>query len=582
MSSKTSMKRFWHFILLFALIGTGFGCGSGGGGSHSGNGNSNTGQADANPPRFAGLTGIVSPSSTGNVELTANEASDGETPPEQLTYLIYASTTFPVDQSAISPYTFTGADACSGGQCRFVITDLSKDGNTTYHFSSRAKDAAGNLDLDPHPTEENSSFSVTPLKFSGVGNDGGDSSASSLNVDPSRHAVHPALAVVQGTPYVIWEECAPPSQPNPSGIAAEHPCNLKEPSHIFIRRWNGTAWELVTDPALGRDDLNKNPNAHGDSPTITADQSGIYAAWREIGQNLFIQKFDGMQWTAIDTLGNAGFGGDRPALTRHAALGDDLGISYEHSPTTADHRQIFFRRWNGSAWTPTGSPLNKNPDQAGEAPIFSRNGQELYMTWKETTVTTPLTTGGHSHTIPNIFVRKLNGQNWDLIGDSLNINPANEARFPSIDLRNNIPYIAWHECLQVSCSDEHIFVKHWDGAQWVQDKDTGICLGQPDCGSLNHQSDVGKIPSRFAKTPALSTFGNRVFVAWSERDDDTRPPIYKIRLKSLNGGGKWDFNGTLSNRNSYSPALYSNGQSLFIAWVEENEQGRLQLHVARN
>ncbi|NKE70643.1 hypothetical protein [Candidatus Manganitrophus noduliformans] len=580
MSSKTSIKWFWHFILLFAMIATGFGCGSGGGGGNSG-GNNDPGQNDANPPRFAGLTGIVSPSNTGNVELTADEASDGETPKEQLVYLIYASTTFPVDQAAITPYTFNGVDSCSGGQCRFVVTDLNKDGNTTYYFSSRARDGAGNVDRDPHPTEENSSFSVTPLKFSGIGDDGGNPLGSSLNVDPARHAVHPALAVVQGTPYVIWEECAPPSQPNPSGLASDHPCNLDEPSKIYVKRWNGSSWELVTE-GTGQDDLNKNDTAHSHSPTITADQNEIYVAWREIGQNLFIQKFNGTQWTPISTLGNTGFGGDRPALTRHIAMGSLLGIAYEFSPQTVDHRQIFFRQWDGSAWTPSGTTLNKNPDEAGEAPIFSRNGQELYMTWKESTVTTPLATGGHSHTIPNIFVRKLNGANWDLIGDSLNINPANEARYPSIDLRDNVPYVAWHECLQASCSDEHIFVKHWDGGQWVQDKDTGNCPSIPDCGSLNHVSDGNKIPSRFAMTPSLSTFGNRIFVAWSERDDDTSPPTYKIRLKSLNGGGKWDFNGTLSSRNSYSPALYSDGQGLFVAWVEENEAGRLQLHVARN
>jgi hypothetical protein len=194
MSSKTGLSRFCHFALLFALIGSGLGCGSGGGGGND------PGKLDPHPPHFGGLTGSSASNITGDVELTAKTAADGETPQEQLVYLIYVSTTFPVDRSVETPYQFTGADACTDKECRFQITDLKDDGTTTYFFASRAKDAAGNLDEDPHPDEEVEGFPVTPTRFTDPGNNSGGGnggtgtlSPQSLNVDPNKHAVRTPL-----------------------------------------------------------------------------------------------------------------------------------------------------------------------------------------------------------------------------------------------------------------------------------------------------------------------------------------------------------------------------------------------------
>lgn len=83
MSSKTSIKWFWHFILLFAMIATGFGCGSGGGGNNS--------KPDASAPRFTGLEGATS-DNNGNVVLTAPEATDDQTSAAEMSYLIYVAT----------------------------------------------------------------------------------------------------------------------------------------------------------------------------------------------------------------------------------------------------------------------------------------------------------------------------------------------------------------------------------------------------------------------------------------------------------------------------------------------------------
>lgn len=563
MSSKTSMKRFWHFILLFAMIGTGFGCGSGGGG-----GNHSKGGPDASAPRFTGLNGVSS-ENNGNVILTAPEATDDQTSAAEMSYLIYIATSPEgVQRTGETPYVFTGAQACSGGQCTFTLTDLTKDGTTTYYFGSHARDAAGNLDQEEHAAE--ASLQATPLLVTTQpipGNGGGNIiTSSSLNADATLHAVHPSLAVFGEQRYVIWEECTP-SAPGTNGWENDHPCDHNGASKIYIRQ--GANWDLLTDSALGgRTDLTRDPARHGHNPTIAYDGTHLYTAWKERGSpsDFFVMKFDQAGWS------DTGFpdtdSDDRPALTRHPLLGPVLGMAYERSaPTPPGQKQLLFRQLNGG-WQSNIGPLNQNAGFSAEAPVFSKKGDQLYITWKENTSgTVPAT--------PNVFVKRWNGSGWEAVGTggSLNLNPAMEARYPSVDVLGNVPYVAWHECSDAGCGREHIFVKRFEGDQWVQVKDIGACGPDPSCGSLN-------VNSRFAKTPSLAVYNDKVYVAWSERDFGTNK--FAIRIKRLDGNTWVPLTlpqGVFVN-NAHAPILYANG-ALHIAWVEENEQGILQLIVAK-
>lgn len=592
MSSKTSGKmRFWGWVMLLGLAGLASGCGDGSGD----NGGPGAGGSDTNPPGFSGLS-RAEVNSNADVVLSAPEASDTQTSGAEMTYLIFVSTTPSVNTTGDPSYTFPGTQ-CTGGQCTFTITNLAKDGSTTYFFGSRAQDKAGNRDQDAHPTEGNLSLkpnrTVSTLPPPGGGGGGGGTggsliSSSSLNVDKGKHAVHPSLAVIGNTPVAMWEECTPdPFNPNapapnpaPTGWEKNHPCSTETPAQVYIRQ--GANWDLVKDPALGRDDLTVNSSRHAHDPAVTLDGTNIYASWREIQpassslSTIFVKQFSG---TGFSTVTNTNFpdtAAFRPALTRHTALGGDLGIAYEFSPT--NNRQVFFRQLTGNTWSGRSPTLNTVTGNAGEAPQFSKKGTELYVTWKE--ATQPL------GRVPNIFVKKLVGGSWQQVGPgtgSLNINPANEARFPSIDVlpTTQVPYVAWHECLEVSCDNEHIFVKHFDGNTWVPDKDTSNCPDLNNCiGSLNHKSKVKGLSNRFAETPSLAVHNNQVYVAWSERDAETN--LFVIQVKRLEANGTWTLLSLpvdLFVRNARFPILIGNG-ALYIAWIEENDQGILQMVVA--
>ncbi|MBI3802495.1 MAG: hypothetical protein HY282_01880 [Nitrospirae bacterium] len=583
MSSKIGFTRFGRFTLLLAFLAA-TGCGSGGGGGGNGGG-STTPTPDTTAPRFTGLNGATTDSS-GNVVLTSPAATDDKATAAALTYLIYVGTSpDTIDKNATPSHTFTGASACATGPCTFTLTDLNKDGKITYYFASNAKDAAGNLDQDAHPTE--ASLKVTPTTITpqpGGGNGGGGGGiipSSSLNVNPAMHAVHPSLAIAGAQRFVIWEECTPAASSTTTGTTTTstpgwenyHPCSQDTPAQIYVRK--GANWDLVSDATLGgRTDISRDPTRHGHNPTLTFDGTNLYTAWKErrtptsstASSDLFVFKFDGASWS------NTGFpdtdSDDRPALTRHPILGSALGIAYERSAAAAPgNKQLLFRKFD-SSWQSNIGPLNKNTTLTAEAPLFSKQGDQLYVTWKEQTV---------AGSIPNIFVKRWNStsSNWEDVGPggALNRDPAKEARFPSIDVLGNVPYVAFHECFDAGCGREHIFVKHFDGSQWIQDKDTGACDTDTTCGSLNSNS-------RFAETPSLAVHNNQVYVAWSERDFVTNK--FAVHIKRLDGSNWVEINppAGLFVNNAHSPILFSNGD-LNIAWVEENAQGILQLIVAK-
>lgn len=536
---------------------------------------------DTTRPTFGGLTDSQL-NSAQDVVLTAPQATDDRTPAAEMTYLIFVSTTTPVDTAGDTPHQFPGTQ-CSNGTCTFTITGLAKDG-TTYHFASRAQDKAGNRDQDTHPSEtaglSESPLAITPQAPPGGGNPASPDetvSAFSLNVDKTKDAVHPSISVVGDKRVIIWEECtpdpfdpeAPVPGPAPRAWERSHPCGTESASKVYMKQ--GANWDLVRDPALGgRDDLTKDPSRHAHDPAVITDGTDIYAAWEEVTSTdintLFVQKFSGADFSTVTDTGFPDTVSFRPALTRHTVLGSDLGIAYEFSPTS--NRQLFFRRLAGTTWSDRSPALNIASNRAAEAPSLSKKGNDLYVAWKEDTTPTG--------TLPNIFVKKLVGGNWEAVGGSLNIDKDHEARFPSIDVlpTTQTPYVAWHECLEVGCNNRHVFVKHLEGSVWVQDKDTSNCPDPNNClGSLNSPG------SPVAEPPSLAVHNNQVYVAWSERTNGNNRAI---RIKKLVGNTWVPINlpANLFVKNAFSPVLTSDG-ALHIAWIEEDQNGVLQVLVAK-
>ncbi len=141
-------------------------------------------QADTGAPAFTGVT-KAEPAAGGSVTLSWDAAQDDLTPKEGLTYLAYASDTAGGENFAIP-------DAVSDpGATSVVVKGLPKP-NGSYFFVVRARDAAGNVDLNKKEVAGKSGADTDSPLFAGC--------ASATTKDASSVTVTWAPALDDSTP----------------------------------------------------------------------------------------------------------------------------------------------------------------------------------------------------------------------------------------------------------------------------------------------------------------------------------------------------------------------------------------------
>ncbi len=150
---------------------------------------------DAIPPAFGGVA-IAAPVSSTQIDLSWTAATDDVTPQQNIVYLIYISTTSGGQNFQIPP-SFT----TSPGATAFSITGLVS--STTYYFVVKAKDEAGNVDLNTFeaPATTVTPPDTTPPAFGGVGSTAAfSSSIIDLSWTAATDLVTPQLNIV----YLIY------------------------------------------------------------------------------------------------------------------------------------------------------------------------------------------------------------------------------------------------------------------------------------------------------------------------------------------------------------------------------------------
>lgn len=96
----------------------------------------------------------------------------------------------------------------------------------------------------------------------------------SLNVNPSKFADFPAIAMNSSTPYVTWREDATTAY------------------HIFVKHWNGSGWEQ--DGGM----LNLDGNISAYYPDITLNAANPYVTWME-DFIIYVKKMNGTTWEQV-------------------------------------------------------------------------------------------------------------------------------------------------------------------------------------------------------------------------------------------------------------------------------------------
>jgi len=284
--------------------------------------------------------------------------------------------------------------------------------------------------------------------------------------------------------------------------------------------------------------LNVDAARSAEYPSLACNGTTPYVAWDEYNgtyYQLYVKHYNGAAWVQDGAALNI-----NPAS--HALesalvfVGSTPYVSWmEHNGTAW---QIYVKHYNGAAWVQDGASLNFNPSHWARFPEVATDGVALYVAWEE-----------NNGTVWQIFVKHFNGTAWVQDGAALNVDEAHNAECPRMAFDGATPYVAWEENNGTAWQ---IYVKHYNGAAWVQDG-----------ASLNVNT------SRSSDSPSLACNGTVPYVAWVENDGTNR----QIYVKHYSGAA-WVQDGASLNVNTacnvYSPSLAFSGTTPYVAWDEDN------------
>jgi hypothetical protein len=140
--------------------------------------------ADTTPPTFAGVTGAT-PGGASAVTLTWSAATDDQTPSAAIVYFVYV-------KNQLSTFDFSKPVLVTDPGVTTVTVPYLYDPSLVYTFDVRARDAAGNFDMNMATATSRAGADTTPPQFAGCTSAIADSAGSAV--------VAWSLATDDGTP----------------------------------------------------------------------------------------------------------------------------------------------------------------------------------------------------------------------------------------------------------------------------------------------------------------------------------------------------------------------------------------------
>lgn len=159
----------------------------------------------------------------------------------------------------------------------------------------------------------------------------------SVNQDAEHGVLSGSLALDgSGRPVVAWDEGDE---------------ETFEQRSVFVKRWTGTAWELV-----GGGDVNALPLAFGPSLVLDGSDRPILSFLERAGSAdpglVYVQAFDGTAWQNVASGSNPASDPTKNAYNASLAL-DSAGrpvLRYTVATTTAGRSDVHFKRLDGRNW----------------------------------------------------------------------------------------------------------------------------------------------------------------------------------------------------------------------------------------
>ncbi len=243
----------------------------------------------------------------------------------------------------------------------------------------------------------------------------------SLNVNLSKYAQSPTIAISNGTPYVCWQEF--------DGVAEK----------IYVRYFKDNIWK----PQVS---LNIISGESAGSPAIAIYNGTPYVSWQErngTGEQIYVKHYNGASWEQAggslneDLTMNA----NSPAI---AVSNGTPYVSWQESNGTVP--QIYVKYYNGVHWAQEGTSLNVDLSTDAQASAIAVYNGTPYVCWQE-----------RNEIAEQIYVKYFKDGVWKG-GGSLNIDSAKAASLPDIAVSNDTLYVCWQE---LNALVSKIYVKHY-------------------------------------------------------------------------------------------------------------------------
>jgi hypothetical protein len=226
----------------------------------------------------------------------------------------------------------------------------------------------------------------------------------------------------------------------------KHILKIWEPDLLTVKQWSGSAWTtLKTVPVeLLPVSSSSNISVYDTSVVLDANNNPV-VAWVEYDAlmfadfKLYVQRWTGSAWEAI---GNQALNVNSNAYMAEVLLNIDknnnpvLAWTEVDSQEDSSTRQLYMKRWTGSAWESLDEGsinMNKAKHAVPSSLSFDPQGNPV-LSWNEL------------GEVSRSYAKALIDNKWQLIGGkSLNINPQRDARGVISFSGQGIPFVAVSE-----------------------------------------------------------------------------------------------------------------------------------------
>jgi hypothetical protein len=238
-------------------------------------------------------------------------------------------------------------------------------------------------------------LTLTPLEVVRWNGSGWQALGNSLNIDENKTAAPFTLTTdPSGNPVIAYREELSNSRPSLS--------------QLYVKHWTGTAWELY-----GVGSLNINSSFSVYDASLALDASGYpVVAWRELDETTFepstiyVKRWTGTAWELI---------GNDKLNTYTVASSPSLQLNSSGQPIVAYIESdgaglstVYVREWNGTSWQTLGNgnyPISESSKNAGDVSLALDPLGRPVIRYRTTTT-------GNSATLE---FKRFDGNNWQKI-----------------------------------------------------------------------------------------------------------------------------------------------------------------------